>query len=301
MVNFWNEVDEALDKGKEDKLVKVRAKDLADFRTKLTELENEISFAQNRNQTLTEIKMDMAKQIELLQKSQSSLDHTVEGQIHNQAEMIEEIEKELGEKQKEFADFQAKVEKKDRLILEFKQKLEEAINKIKSQVTQNNDLSTRIQQLELQNVDLQAELFQAKNEEPLSEEELAKQEQALNTLERENKRLEVDLGERDTEIQILKGKLENLTLNPQSGHRDGQIIEMQTELEKNTRTTRICNFEEIYETGIGSCPNANLRIRRSQKSCCFRIGKRNNAFKKHPPTGNRTYSITNCSKWRYYH
>ncbi|MHA1672630.1 MAG: hypothetical protein ACTSYI_03300 [Promethearchaeota archaeon] len=233
MGNFWNEVDEALEKGKDSKMVKVRAKDLADFRTKLTELENEISIAQNRNQTLTEIKLDMTKQIELLQKSQSSLDHTIEGQIHNQAEMIEEIEKELGEKQKEYDDFQSKVSKKDHLILEFKQKLDEAIKKIKSQVMENNSLGTKIQELEVQNVDLQSELIQLKSEAPLSEEDVAKQEQAISNLERENKRIGVDLKERDAEIQMLNVKLEKLTLNPQSDHIDEQIIELQTDLEKN--------------------------------------------------------------------
>ncbi len=233
MGNFWNEVDEALEKGKDSKLVKVRAKDLADFRTKLTELENEISIAQNRNQTLTEIKLDMTKQIELLQKSQSSLDHTVESQIHNQAEMIEEIEKELGEKQKEYDDFQTKVGKKDHLILEFKQKLDDAIKKIKSQVMENNALGTKIQQLEVQNVDLQSELIQLKSDAPLSEEDVAKQEQAISNLERENKRIEVDLRERDTEIQMLNIKMEKLTLNPQSDKIDEQIIELQSELEKN--------------------------------------------------------------------
>ncbi|MHA1521873.1 MAG: hypothetical protein ACTSRK_16980 [Promethearchaeota archaeon] len=232
MGNFWNEVDEALEKGKESKLVKVRAKDLADFRTKLTELENEISIAQNRNQTLTEIKMDMTKQIEILQKSQSSLDHTVEGQIHNQNEMIEEMEKEIGEKEKEYDDFQIKSGKKDRLIKEFKQKLDEAIKKIKSQVVENNTLGSKIQELEVKNVDLQTELLQNKGSQ-LSDEELASQEQVINTLTREKKHLEVDLKEKDAEIQMYKVKLEKIKLNPQSDQIDKQIIEIQTELEKS--------------------------------------------------------------------
>ena len=85
--------------------------------------------------------------------------------------------------------------------------LDEAIKKIKSQVMENNSLGTKIQELEVLNVDLQAELLQTKGDSPLSEEDVAKLEQEVNTLGREKKHLEVDLREKDAEIQMLHIRL----------------------------------------------------------------------------------------------
>lgn len=237
MTNFWTEVDDCLNKGKDSKLIKVRAKDLADLRTKLTDLENEISLAQNRIQTLTEIKLDMTKQIEKLQHSQSSLDETVENQIRSQSEMIEELEKELSEHQKQYSDLQTKSIKKDRLIKEFKQKLDEAITKIKEQVAIIDNYEKLDKKHLLIQKELEAQLEAERKRANLSDEQKKAQqaiELEVQNLKRTCKRYEVDIKEKDAEIENLHEKLllvEKTAPNPEI---EMKLIEIEKQLQEKT-------------------------------------------------------------------
>ncbi|MHA1796255.1 MAG: hypothetical protein ACTSUK_09085 [Promethearchaeota archaeon] len=190
----------------------------------MTELENDISTAQNRNQTLSEINKELNRKIELLQQSKSSIDSKMEQQLHTQNEMIKELEKEIQEYQSKVEQYRTKSTKKDRLILEFKQKMDEAIKKIKEQVAEIEERDHKITELEPKIKTIQNR--------SISPESQKKWEKEIDGLTRIRIRLEGELKERDKEVQDLRSQLEHIDTSPQITELKNQILSLQAEIEQ---------------------------------------------------------------------
>lgn len=199
-------------------------KDLADLRAKMTELENEISMAQNKNHTLSEINNELNRKIELLQQSKNSIDSKLEQQLHTQNEMIRDLEQEIREYQSKLEQLQTKSGKKDRLILEFKQKMDEAIGKIKDQVAEIEQKNHIINELESKIKNLEANAVSPEKQQTL--------EKQIDDLTRIRVRMEGELKNRDKEIEELRSQLEHIETSPQIKELKTQILSLQAEIQQ---------------------------------------------------------------------
>lgn len=243
-MSFWKEVDENLEKGKTEKVVKVTTKELADFRQQITDLENEMIHSQNRIQSLTEIRIDLTKQVEDL-KSHSDMIDQLHQEIENQLEVIAQL-KEKGAK-------------KDRLIKEFKQKLDEAIGKIKTLVEENdqkshqlanlakreNDQKTQLETLSTQMAKITAEkdanLHKLKDYDVMIVE--------IQELKRAAKRKDIEVQEVTSKIESMEKKLkESLEQVTSASEADLKAKDTKiTQLEKELKETALRIKEEQAE------------------------------------------------------